>query len=175
MSWFDQYTKPLVLVGLLALTSFSVSACQVQPLNAEKPGTTATRSELSGVDILEVDTRVGQQVRNHLIFGLNGGGRPEGATHTLKLDIKSVRTNISIVTSTQAPTAAQVMVTASYTLNDKANNVTLATGIRQAVASYDRTNQSFANQRAERDAENRAAREVAEQLRLAIAAALAGQ
>ena len=41
-------------------------------------------------------------------------------------------------------------------------------------AFYDRTGQVFANRRAERDAENRAAREAAESIRFAIASDLSG-
>ncbi len=173
MSWFSY--KILFTAGLLALLTFGAISCKVQPLNADRPGGTVTPSELSGVDILDVTTRVGQQVRNHLIFGLSGGGHPTDATHTLELIVIEKSVSISVVTSTKAPTAAQVFVTANYILRNKSDNTILAAGKRQAIASYDRTSQSFANQRAERDAENRAAREVAEQLRLVIAATLAGQ
>ena len=42
-------------------------------------------------------------------------------------------------------------------------------GTRQVTASFDRSRQYFARLRAERDAEDRAARELAEALRLAVA------
>ena len=45
----------------------------------------------------------------------------------------------------------------------------IAAGKRNVSASFDRPRQEFARLRAERDAENRAARELAELLRLAIA------
>ena len=122
------------------------------------------------VEVLEVTNRVGQQVRNKLIFALNGGKEPIGAAHSLKLIAVANKAAISVVTSTKAPTAAQVTVSVIYTLKEKTKGEIIATGTRQAIASYDRTNQSFANQRAERDAEDRAANEVAEQLRLLISA-----
>ncbi len=175
MSWFKQGSRTLILAGFLSVASLGISSCTVQPLNSVETGGSVAPSELSAVNVKEVSNRVGQQVRNYLIFGLTGGGHPENATHQLSLDVTANTVNISVVTSTAAPTAAQVTVTARYRLTDNSGKETIATGIRQAIASYDRTNQSFANQRAERDAENRAAKEVAEQLRLVIAATLAGQ
>ena len=66
------------------------------------------------------------------------------------------------------PTAAIETVRASYTLVDS-NGTVVATGNRQFAASYDVPRQEFAAVRAQLDAENRAARELAELLRLAIA------
>jgi len=66
-------------------------------------------------------------------------------------------------------TAGTVTVTARYDLVDLKTNETIASGSRDASASYDRTGQVLANNRATRDAENRAAKEAAEALRLAIA------
>jgi LPS-assembly lipoprotein len=175
MSWFKKSTRSLILTGLLAISSLGLASCTVQPLNSVNSPGSVSPSELAGVEIPEVTTRVAQQVRNHLIFGLNGGGQPSGATHVLKLNVSASKIDISVETSTQSPAASQVTVTAQYTLSENSNKQTIATGIRQAIASFDRTNQSFANQRAERDAENRAAKEVAEQLRLIIAATLAGK
>jgi LPS-assembly lipoprotein len=45
----------------------------------------------------------------------------------------------------------------------------VASGTRQFVSSYDVPRQEFAALRAKRDAENRAARELAELIRLAVA------
>jgi LPS-assembly lipoprotein len=69
-------------------------------------------------------------------------------------------------------TAGFVTVTASYILIDTDNQKRIASGSRKASAYFDRTSQIFANQRAVRDAENRAGREVAEKLRFAIASDL---
>jgi len=175
MLWFNHSSRSALLAGLLAIAAAGMSGCTVQPLNSVESSGSVAPSELSGVDISEVNTRIGQQVRNHLIFGLNGGGHPTGATHSLKLRVTTSTTDIAIVTTTTSPTASQVTVTTNYTLSENSSKETIATGVRQAIASFDRTNQSFANQRAQRDAENRAAKEVAEQLRLVIAATIAGR
>ncbi len=175
MSWFSQICKSTWIMAISAIAALVLSSCTIQPLNSTKPNTALAPTALSNIEILNVSNRVGQQVRNQLIFALNGGKEPVGAAHSLKLIVVARKATISVVTSTKAPTAAQVTVSAIYTLKQKSDGEIIATGTRQAIASYDRTNQSFANQRAERDAEDRAANEVAEQLRLLIAATLASQ
>ena len=71
------------------------------------------------------------------------------------------------------PTSGQVTVTASYKIIDNKTGEPVAAGRRSMVASYDIPRQEFAAVRALRDAENRAARELAEILRAAIAQDLA--
>jgi LPS-assembly lipoprotein len=173
MSWFSQFHKSIWVLTISVIAAMVLSSCAVQPLNSAKPGAALAPTTFSNIEIFDVSNRVGQQVRNRLIFALNGGKEPVGAAHSLKLIVVTRTVDISIVTSTKAPTAAQVTVSAIYTLRQKSNGEIIATGTRNAIASFDRTNQSFANQRAERDAEDRAANEVAEQLRLLIAATLA--
>lgn len=60
-------------------------------------------------------------------------------------------------------------LTGTYVITDIRTGKSVARGQRSVTASYDRPRQEFANVRAERDAQNRAARELAELLRLAIA------
>lgn len=154
-------------LGLLALAS----ACTVQPLHG-------TGSSGYGGDaryfVEEVDTRVAQQVRNALIFGLNGGRNPAEAPYRVRLVVTATNQNIAIETGRQAPTAARVVVNTSYTVSrmDEGGSNVVAQGERSSSASYDRTVQRFANIRALRDAQNRAAKQVAERVRLAVQQAL---
>ena len=66
-----------------------------------------------------------------------------------------------------------VTLTAFYTLTDAATGKKVSTGRRSISSSYDHPRQEFAADRAQRDAEDRAARELAELLRLALAQDLA--
>jgi LPS-assembly lipoprotein len=76
---------------------------------------------------------------------------------------------VQVSTIEQAPTASLLTMTAFYTLAESANGRVIATGRRQVASAYDVPEQRFAALRSERDAENRAARELAEQLHMAIA------
>ena len=73
------------------------------------------------------------------------------------------------------PTAGTVTLTANYVLTENATGEVAATGRRQITSSYDVPRQEFAALRAERDAENRAARELAELLKLVLAQELTGR
>jgi len=163
------FIKSYRLVLSLGFALF-LSACQFQPLH----GTQSTQngsSELAAVEVGQAYSRVGQQVRNHLIFLFTGGNTTPEKTHEVRL---RVNYNNNVLASINDPnfqdtTAGTVTVTVSYDLIDKATGKSVARGSRQAIASYDRTGQVFANERAERDAENRAAKEAAESIRLAVA------
>ena len=140
------------------------AGCTAQPLYG--PGSAAYSGEAL-YHIEEVDTRVAQQVRNALIFGLNGGRNPDDAPYRVKLLVTSFAQNLSVEVARQAPTSARVVVNTSFTVRDGTDNIVM-TGERSAAASFDRTIQRFANRRSQRDAENRAAKQAAERVRLAV-------
>jgi len=161
------------IAGLI-LAATLAGGCTVRPMLA----TTATTfggeqaAALPSVSIAEVNTRYGQEVRNHLIFLLNGGaGQPANPAYRLNLNVtRSVVSAVQVQSGgVHEPTAGSVQMTGRYTLVDAATGKTVATGTQQATASFDRPQQEFAVVRAERDAENRAARELAEFIRLSLA------
>lgn len=154
--------------SILAIVSLVIlSACQFQPLH----GDSATRQGggLDQVGVASVDNRVAQQVRNRLLFLLNGGFSSVEKTHEANLRVSFNNKLLATVPDEEDNTAGIVTVTVSYELIDLGTGEAIAKGKRQATASYERTGQVFANNRATRDAENRAAKQVAESLRLAIA------
>lgn len=160
------------LIGSLAL----VSACTVRPLYSSAPlsGSQASASaELALIGIKPVNTRYGQQVRNNLIFGFGrGAGEPASPVYSLNLGVTEAVESAALVqvgTDEDEPTAGSVTLTGSYTLADAKTGVMIASGKRSITSSFDRPRQEFAAYRAQIDAENRAARELAEALQLSIA------
>ncbi len=157
--------------------TISLSACTVEPLYASRPDSqlvaqnydSTTAQILSSTEVDPVSDRTSQQVRNRLLFTMNGGELQPGGKYRVSLAVTETTQTLSVETNSLAPTSAQVRVLAKYSLIEKSSGSVVAAGQRRALAAYDRTPQSFANQRAQRDAQDRAAREVAEQLRLAIA------
>jgi len=151
------------------------AACSVQPLHGSR-GAADGLGDLGAIEIAEVHSRHALEVRNHLIFLLGGGaGQPGAPAYHLDLDVDSRVSETAIVQigADNEPSAGTVIRGASYRLRDAISSEVIASGRRTASASFDRTRQEFANQRAVRDAENRAARELAEMLRLALAQNLA--
>ena len=158
-----------IVLAVLLLTA--VSACQFRPLHGSGSLDAENSTNLSNVTVSQVDSRVGQQVRNRLLFLMNGGFA-SNATHEARLSVTWFNKQLAAIPGLGDTTAGTVTVVARYELVNNDTGKSISTGTRQANASYDRTGQVFANNRAERDAENRAAREVAESLRLAIASDL---
>ena len=171
----SSFRMTAALAGLAAV--LALSGCTVEPLNASRPDSqlvkgsydSSTAQVLASTEVDPVNERVAQQVRNRLLFAMNGGELQPGGKYRVALSIEETTQTLSVETSGLAPTSAQVRVLAQYALIEKQSGTVVARGERRALAAYDRTPQSFANQRAQRDAQNRAAHEVAEQLRLAIA------
>ncbi len=161
----------LALVAALPI----VSACTVRPLYsnpASGSAQAAVTADLQSIAIKPVETRYAQEVRNHLIFLLNGGsGQPVGSLYTLTLVVTALNESAAVVqiAKENEPTAGTVTMTARYVLTETATGKIVAEGRRQIASSYDVPRQEFAANRAQRDAENRAARELAELLKLALA------
>ncbi len=157
-----------------------LAACTVQPLyyNPSSGGVpTGVTAELRSIAIKPVDTRFAQELRNQLIFLLNGGaGQPADPRYSLALVVTSVKRSAAVVQKAKEnePTAGTVTMTAKYVLTEIATGKVVADGSRQIMSSYDSPRQEFAAFRASRDAENRAARELAELLKLVLAQQLTG-
>ena len=83
--------------------------------------------------------------------------------------------SVQVATDQDQPTAGTVIMSASYTLTDAKTGKSVSTGSRSISSSFDKPSQEFASYRAQIDAENRAARELAELLHLALAQDLAKQ
>ena len=152
--------------------ALSLSACTVQPLYGPTPAGSLVQAALPAIAIAPADDRVEQEVRNRLIFAFTGGGAAAPALYDLSLS-----TSVSDVGlgSTLAGVAFgnSLRVTVTYVLTEKSAGRVVARATLTAAAAYERSNQSFANLRARRDAEDRAAASVADQIRTAIAVALA--
>ena len=164
------------LFGLIASVAL-VSACTVRPLYSSAPLVAGSQvgasAELASISIKPVKTRYAQQVRNNLIFALAGGaGEPASPVYTIDLGVTELVESAAVVqiqTDEDEPTAGTVTLTANYVLTDAKTGAVIATGKRSIPASFDKPVQEFASYRAQIDAENRAARELADLLRLSIA------
>lgn len=175
MSLAERTRRSMRAAGTSALLLCLVLAvgCTVKPLYSSSASLGAAggaNARLSSIAIKPVSTRYAQEVRNHLIFLFgNGRGEPAAPVYTLTLVVTEINeaTAIIQVNDEDEPTAGAIVMTGSYTL-EKAGTKVL-TGSREISASYDAPRQEFANLRAQRDAENCAARELAELIRLAIA------
>lgn len=155
----------LAVVGLLAA---STAGC-FQPMYAETtPGEgSALRDKLGDIEVVFADGRVGNEVRNDLIFELTGGaGNPVNAPYRLVLRTKDSATAAVVDTYSGLPEVELISVDVNWQLFDNANpKVAVTQGNAFGKASLDSGYQRFARARAVRDAQNRSAKVVAETIR----------
>lgn len=165
MSSFDQihFGSNRLTVAFFVLICLFLQACQVQPLYSSN---TQTAANLQSVGIKPVNDRVAQQLRNRLIFLYSGGkGEPSFPEYTLSLKFSGSASGILRSELSRGISAQRYTATATFELTNTRTSELIGKGTRKVVTFYDQTTQEFANRRARRDAENRAAEQLAEIIR----------
>lgn len=169
----------LARFGRLACVGLAVSgiaACGdssgFRPLYASQEfGGNGAAERLAAVDIAPIPGRVGQRIRNELIFQTTGGGTPAEPQYRLELAIRESITSTRVTVAARA--SGQIYnLDARYKLIRIADKAVVAEGKSYSRASFDRSTSIFANVRAREDAENRAAKTVGEELRTRLMAHL---
>lgn len=132
----------------------------------------AVTERLASVDVAPIPGRVGQRIRNELIFQTTGGGSPAPPKYRLDIAIRESVTSMLVAVDGNA--GNQIYgIDASYSLVRLSDKKVVATGTSYGRASFDRVSSIFANVEARQDAENRAAETVGEELRTRLLAVLA--
>ncbi|MEZ5840355.1 MAG: LPS assembly lipoprotein LptE [Hyphomicrobiales bacterium] len=177
MSSPDSKLRPFragLFLAALGLAT-SLAACNVRPMygsmSAGASGSLADRMALVSVD--PIPERLGQQLRNELVYVLSNAVDPDNPRYRLTVTVRRSMSRVGIVPISGTPTAEVLSVTASYRLFDASSGRELTSGDSFANASFDYSNQRYANVRAERDAEDRAAETIAHDIRTRVGAYLA--
>jgi LPS-assembly lipoprotein len=165
------------LVAVAALAALTAGC--FQPMYAERTdGTPALRDKLMGVELPPVDkpnasreARLGVEIRNALAFKLYGSATGMPPTHRLVLRFSTSRSSLMVDPNTALPSSENYGVDAQYNLIEIASNKSVMTGTTFSRVSYDIPGQlqRFARARAVRDAEDRAAQEIAENIQTRLA------
>jgi len=165
----------LAVAALAALTA----GC-FQPMYAEHTdGTPGLREKLMGVDLPPIDkpnasrdARLGVEIRNALAFKLYGNATGMPPTHKLVIRFTSSRSSLIIDPNTALPSSENYGIDAQYNLIELATNKSVMTGNTFSRVTYDIPGQlqRFARSRAYRDAEDRAAQQIAENIQTRLAA-----
>ncbi len=161
----------VVLAGFLGL---GASGCGFHPLY----GPTASGANLSDVmktvQVAYINSRTGQRLRNELIFGTTGGGEPLAPVYRLDIALREGVRN-TLVTQAGNPTGAILQLDAEFRLVRIKDNETVLKGYSTAEAAYDLNGATgnagsiYGDTRANIDAENRAARSLADTLKTRLA------
>lgn len=163
-----RFAAPMVLAGFLG-------GC-LQPVYAPNlSGGSSTATLLSQVTVDRVEGYLGYVLKSELDFLLTGGAAPtRNSRYLLKVKTQQSKASSIIDSSTGRAQIATLQIEAVYVLVDQQDSGKIKTsGKTFASASFDRSQLRFATLRAERDAEERVAKSLAERLRIIVTTALA--
>ena len=163
---------PLLIAGLTA-------GC-FTPLYGERSltGTPALRSAMAQVDVAQIDgppgtalARLAVEVRNELLFGLTGGSATPPPTHRLRITLAGSYSSLIVDPSTARAEYELVSMDANYKLVEIATGKEVVDGAATARTSYNVPGQQqrMAMLRGQRDAQSRAAKLIAEQIKTRMA------
>lgn len=165
----------LAVAALAALTA----GC-FQPMYAERgDGTPGLGEKLMGIELPPIakanasrEARVGVEVRNALAFKLYGSATGMPPTHRLDIRFNSSKSSLLVDANTGLPTSENYGIDCQYNLIEVATGKSVMTGTTFSRVSFDMPGsyQRFARNRAVRDAEDRAANEIAENITTRLAA-----
>jgi LPS-assembly lipoprotein len=161
-------------VAVLALGG-CLAGC-FQPLYGEysPTGSPVLREQLSAVSVLQIEApkgsdeaRLAVEIRNALLFDLTGGGAEAPPVHRLKIAISSTRSSVIVDINTSRPDIENYGINATYSLVEIATGKIVVTGQTFSRVSYDIPGQQqrYARLRGLRDAESRAAKVIADNIR----------
>ena len=162
-----------VVATLAALTA----GC-FQPMYAERTdGKPGLRDKLLGVEVPPLpypnnspQARAGVAIRNALQFKLYGSATGLPPTYSLALRFNPSKTSLIVDPNTALPTSENYGIDATYTLIEIATGKPVMSGSTFARVTYDIPGfQRFARARAFRDAEDRAAVEIADAINTRLA------
>lgn len=169
--WSSRLHRAALLCASSIPMALCLSGC-IQPLYGTL-GPGGLESELQRIKVEPIPDRFGHYLEKELIFAFNGSGADVAPKYRLVVAIKQKVQAPTIDTVTSRATSATVIDDAEYQLIPVGGDKPVMSGVAFAVASYDRFSQRLSNVRAARDAEERGAKSIAEQIRTQIAARLA--
>ena len=128
--------------------------------------------KLAQLEIAPIPGRVGQQIRNEVTFQTTGGGHALPSAYRLEIAIRESVTSTLVKLSGDA-SGSVYNLDADFRLIRISDKQVVLQGKSISRASFERFTSVFANVRARRDAENRAATTIARDLKTRLAAYLA--
>jgi LPS-assembly lipoprotein len=161
-------------VGFVVLMGAALAACGdagFRPLYAPSAAGVVASDRLKEVDFAPIPGRVGQRIRNGLIFQSTGGGYAAPPQYRFEVVLQENLT--STLVNTKGDVAGGVYaIQASFRLIDSRAKKVVFQGASHARAPFERFESIYSNVRAREDAENRAAQTIADDLKTRLAAYL---
>jgi LPS-assembly lipoprotein len=181
MWWLEQRSAGNRFARLAAI--LGVAACTggcFQPLYADRSvdGGASLRNALAAIDVKQIvalkgsdEARLAVEIRNALLYDFTGGGAGARPAYSLSITTTSTVSDIIVDTTTTRPAIEDYGINASYQLTEIGSGKQVVSGQTFARVSYDIPGQEqrFARMRGLRDAESRAAKVIADNIRSRLA------
>jgi len=171
---------PCLLRVVAALALAGLTAGCFQPLYGDPSvvHTAGLDTKLASVQVAPIDTpngtrlaRVGVTVRNQLMYDVTGGGAAAAPNYKLDIKLSSRQLQVIVDINTARPDIQNYGIDATYTLTDLRTGKEVIKGQTFSRVSYNIPGQQqrFAGERGLRDAEDRAAKVIAENIHARLA------
>jgi LPS-assembly lipoprotein len=169
-----------IRLGFVLAVAGLAAGCGFHPLYGRDPsvGDESVRDRFAEVLVVPIPQRQGSPqarlavaIQNALKFDLNNGATPVTPTHRLEVAVSPTNITVSIDPVTGRPQEGIGGVTATYKLVEIATGKIVLTDSTSSNVGYDipGTQQRFAGQRAQLNAEDRAANVAADAIRNRLA------
>jgi LPS-assembly lipoprotein len=176
--WWPETKRWTGMAAVLALASLTAGC--FQPLYGDRAtvGGAGLKDQLASVEIAPVEApsgsrvaRIGVAVRDQLIYDMTGGGAAAAPTHKLVVRLSSKQLQVIVDVNTARPEVQNFGIDANYTLTDLRTGKPVITGRTFSRVSYNIPGQQqrFAGARGLRDAEDRAAKVISDNIHSRLA------
>jgi LPS-assembly lipoprotein len=158
----------LVVIAALAIGLSGCGSSGFQPLYATGSNGERAEDRLAQLDIAPIPGRVGQSIRNELLFDKSGatGGQPA----TKRVEIKLTESIFTTLADTKGDSAGQTyQVEAVYRIVNLETSKVETEGRSVARANFERFQSIYSNIRGRENAESQAARVIARDLKTRLA------
>lgn len=153
----------------LVVAAFALLAsCGFKPLYGENELSPDVVEDLASIYVEPIPDRIGQLVHNELSNRMTPLGAPADAKYTLKVKLEEVRDDVAI-RQDESITRVNYRLTAIFELTSLADDTVLLVGNAWSMTAFDRVQSDFATIVAQEDAQERLAKDVAEEVRTRIA------
>jgi LPS-assembly lipoprotein len=176
--WWLETQRWTRLAAVLALAGLTAGCFQPMYGDSRVVHTAGLDNKLASVKVEPISARngtplarVGVQMRNDLIYDLTGGGGETAPTHKLTIQLSATNLQVIVDVTTARPDVQNYGIDANYTLTDLSTGKVVVKGTTFSRVSYNTPGQEqrYAGARGLRDAENRAAKVIADSIHSRLA------
>ncbi|MCX8253314.1 hypothetical protein RHAL1_03833 [Beijerinckiaceae bacterium RH AL1] len=160
------------LQGLVLAAVLALGGC-LQPMYGQlSEGGKDLQGDLQAIAIEPIPDRIGHYLGDDLIFDLNGTGSHVEPKYRLYVTLSETSQTPLLDTVTGIATSSTIVINGDYRLVKVGTAEQVTAGHVFVFKSYDRNSDRYGNVRAARDAEIQDAKQISDQIRIRLAAAL---